>query len=161
MTNRLAGTCLWVFASPIFFVFFISDFSPKVPFICLGENFPGPFKIACEWSAYTCRKISRPVTKTPGKCPLIGESKDSFAQPCGKCPVRSEGIPVFTTLGQKENTHEEERSNRRKNGAGAPASKERDEQSEDCGIHRGFLLEGPVSVQKGRVRSYSRGRGAA
>ena len=114
MTNRLAGTCLWVFASPIFFVFFISDFSPKVPFICVGENFPGPFKIACEWSAYTCRKISRPVTKTPGKCPLIGESKDSFAQPCGKCPVRSEGSHVFTTLGQKENTHEEERSNRRK-----------------------------------------------
>lgn len=102
----------------------ISDFSLKVPFICdgmkkslgpfpicprmvrihmRGRNSHGPFKIACEWSAYTCRKISRPVTKTPGKCPLIGESKDSFAQPCGKCPVSSEGISISTTKAQKEN----------------------------------------------------------
>ena len=82
---------------PYFFAFFISDFSPKVPFICAGENYPGPFKITPEWSAYICKEIP---------C--------SFAQTNGKCPVRSEGIPVFTTLGQKENTHEEERSNRRK-----------------------------------------------
>jgi hypothetical protein len=80
-----------------------SDFSPKVPFIGAGEDFIGPFKFVPEWSADTCRKISRPVTKTPGKCPLIGESKDSFAQPCGNCPVSSEGISISTTKAQKEN----------------------------------------------------------
>ena len=82
---------------PYFFAFFISDFSPKVPFICAGENVPGPFKITPEWSAYICK-----------------DNLSSFAQNGQICSARREGILVLTTLGQKENTHEEERSNRRK-----------------------------------------------
>ena len=112
-------------------VFFIFDFSPKVPFICAGENYPGPFKITTEWSAYICK-----------------DNPAFFAQNGQIFSVRMEGILVLTTLGQKENTHEEERSNRRKNGAGDPASKERHEQSEDCGIHWSFLREGSVSDEE-------------
>jgi hypothetical protein len=44
----------------IFFAFFISDFSPKVPFICAGKDFIGPFKFMPEWFADICMESLSP-----------------------------------------------------------------------------------------------------
>jgi len=80
--------------------YLVSDFSSEVPFTCAGGNYPGPFIIMSEWSAYI--------------------SKDSYAslvQNGQICPGCKEEILVFTTLGQKmitvkKNDRTQEKSSR-------------------------------------------------